>query len=77
MPVRVSLDDVLAKKKVTGRELAAKIGISETQMSLLRSGKVKGVRFETIAKICANLGCQPGDLLAYDFAEADLTPRED
>lgn len=77
MPVRVSLDDVLAEKKVTGRELAAKIGISETQMSLLRSGKVKGVRFETIAKICANLGCQPGDLLAYDFAEADLTPRED
>ena len=56
----------------TGKELVARVGISETQMSLFRSGKVRGVRFSTLSAMCAALKCRPGDLLDYDFAEADL-----
>ena len=59
----VRLDVMLARRKMTGRALAAEIGISEPNLSLLRQGRVKGVRFETLARICAALGCQPGDLL--------------
>ena len=62
-PVTVTLDAVLAKRGMTGKELAARVGISETQMSLFRSGKVRGVRFETLAKLCDALQCTPGDLL--------------
>ncbi|WP_114519935.1 helix-turn-helix transcriptional regulator [Altererythrobacter sp. ZODW24] len=61
--ITVNLDEVLANRQITGKELARRIGISETQMSLFRSGKVRGVRFETIAKMCTELECQPGDLL--------------
>jgi putative transcriptional regulator len=59
----VRLDVVLARRKMTSRALAAEIGISEPNLSLLKSGRVKGVRFETLARICAALDCQPGDLL--------------
>jgi putative transcriptional regulator len=72
MPVRVTLDVMLAKKKVRARDLAAQIGISETQMSLLRTGKVKGMRFDTLSKLCLILECQPGDLVEYDPDPADL-----
>ncbi|MDW3207429.1 MAG: helix-turn-helix transcriptional regulator [Alphaproteobacteria bacterium] len=61
----VRLDVVLAQRKMKSRELAARIGISEQNLSLLKSGKVKGVRFETLAAICRELNCQPGDLLDY------------
>ena len=54
------------------RELAAEVGISETQMSLFRSGKVKGIRFRTLAKMCAVLECGPGELLGYDYDADDL-----
>ena len=63
MRIVVRLDVMLARRKTTSRALAAEIGISETNLSLLRSGRVKGVRFETLARICAALDCQPGDLL--------------
>lgn len=59
----VRLDVILALRKMTSRDLARAVGITEQNISLLRSGKVKGVRFETLAKICAILECQPGDLL--------------
>lgn len=59
----VTLDVMLAKRKMKSKELAAIIGITEANLSLLRSGKVKGVRFETLAKICEALDCRPGDLL--------------
>lgn len=59
----VRLDVMLALRKMKSRELAAQIGITEANLSLLKSGKVKGIRFETLAKICAALECQPGDLL--------------
>jgi putative transcriptional regulator len=61
----VNLDVMLAKRKVRSKELAERIGITEANLSLLKSGKVKGVRFETLEKICAVLECQPGDLLEY------------
>lgn len=78
MPVRVTLDVMIARRKVRAKDLAARIGISETQMSLLRTGKVKGMRFETLAKLCLLLECQPGDIMGYDVDEADLkTDSED
>ncbi len=76
MPVRVTLDVMLAKKKVRARDLAAQIGLSETQMSLLRTGKVKGMRFDTLSKLCLILECQPGDLVEYDPDQADLTVED-
>jgi putative transcriptional regulator len=72
MPIRVTLDEMLARRGMKARELAAAVGISETQLSLFRSGKVKGIRFRTLAKLCAVLGCVPGDLLGYDADAADL-----
>lgn len=61
----VNLDVMLAKRKMRSKELAEIIGITEANLSLLKSSKVKGVRFETLDKICAALECQPGDLLEY------------
>jgi putative transcriptional regulator len=61
----VNLDVMLAKRKMRSKELAERIGITEANLSLLKSSKVKGVRFETLDKICAVLECQPGDLLEY------------
>ncbi|MEP9356796.1 helix-turn-helix transcriptional regulator [Xanthobacter sp. KR7-65] len=65
MPILVTLDVMLARRKVRARDLAQRIGISEVNLSLLKSGKVKGVRFETLEKICEALDCQPGDILAF------------
>jgi putative transcriptional regulator len=61
----VQLDVMLAKRKMRSKDLAQQIGITEANLSLLKSGKVKGVRFETLEKICAILDCQPGDLLEF------------
>ena len=77
MPIRVTLDEMLARRGLKARELAAEVGISETQLSLFRSGKVKGIRFRTLAKLCAVLECAPGDLLDYDHAAADLHEADD
>ncbi|MCX7899973.1 MAG: helix-turn-helix transcriptional regulator [Methylocystis sp.] len=65
MPIIVNLDVMLAKRKMRSRDLAARIGIAEQNVSLLKSGKVKGVRFDTLEKICEILDCQPGDILEY------------
>ena len=65
MGIVVNLDVVLAQRKMRSKELAAAIGITEANLSLLKSGKVRGVRFETLAKICEVLACQPGDILEY------------
>ena len=75
MPIVVNLDVMLARRKMRSRELAARIGITEQNVSVLKSGKVKGVRFETLAKICAVLDCQPGDLLEYR-PEESATQRQ-
>ena len=63
MKIVVRLDVVMAERKVKGRDLAARIGITEQNLSLLKSGKVKGVRFETLAALCHELDCRPGDIL--------------
>lgn len=69
MAIIVTLDVMLARRKMRAKELAQRIDMSETNLSLLRSGKVKGVRFDTLEKLCQELDCKPGDLL--DF-EADV-----
>lgn len=66
MPIIVNLDVMLAKRKMRSKELAERIGITEQNVSLLKSGKVKGMRFETLEKICDALDCQPGDILVYE-----------
>lgn len=73
MPMQVTLDRVLARRGVTGKEVAREVGLSETQLSLFRSGKVRGIRFSTLARLCLVLDCQPGDLLAYSPDPDDLT----
>ncbi len=74
MPIRIRFDQVLAEKGMKARQVAAAIGVSETHLSQFRSGKVRGVRFATLAQLCAVLGCQPGDLMVYEPDAADLDP---
>jgi putative transcriptional regulator len=70
MSIIVNLDVMLAKRKMRSKELAERIGITEQNVSLLKSGKVKGIRFETLEKICEALDCQPGDILEYRSEQA-------
>jgi putative transcriptional regulator len=70
MAIIVNLDVMLAKRKMRSKELAEAIGITEQNVSLLKSGKVKGIRFDTLEKICQILECQPGDILEF---KADIT----
>jgi putative transcriptional regulator len=63
MEIIVRLDVMLARRKMRSRELADLVGITEQNISLLKSGKVKGIRFDTLARICEVLDCQPGDIL--------------
>ncbi|WP_294253889.1 helix-turn-helix transcriptional regulator [uncultured Sphingomonas sp.] len=76
MPVKVTLDAALAKRGMTGKQLAEKMGLSETQLSLFRSGKVRGIRFATLAKMCAVLQCKPAELLDYDADASDLAVED-
>ena len=71
----VNLDVMLARRKMRSKELAERIGITEQNISLLKSGKVRGVRFDTLAKICEALDCQPGDLLEYRPDDEEGAPR--
>lgn len=73
MSIEVTLDMMLVRRKTSSRDLAAAIGLSETNLSLIKSGKIKGVRFSTLNAICKHLDCQPGDLLTFtaDEDEAD------
>ncbi|MGJ8626140.1 MAG: helix-turn-helix domain-containing protein [Sulfitobacter sp.] len=66
MTIHVTLDMMLVRRKTSSRELAAAIGLSETNLSLIKSGKVKGVRFATLDAICTYLECQPGDILSFE-----------
>ncbi|MDY6977840.1 MAG: helix-turn-helix transcriptional regulator [Pseudomonadota bacterium] len=71
MPVLVNLDVMMAKRKIRSKDLAQKIGITEANLSLLKSGKVKGVRFTTLEAICLHLQCQPGDILVYEDEQGE------
>ena len=70
MRIVVTLDVMLARRKMKAKDLAERVGITEANLSLLRTGKVKGVRFETLAKICEALECKPGDLLDIEEGAA-------
>lgn len=72
MPIVITMDAVLAARKLKAKQVAALIGVSETHLSLFRSGKVRGVRFSTLARLCAALDCQPGDLLTYEPGDEEL-----
>ena len=76
MPIIVRLDVMMARRKVRSNVLARAIGITEANLSLLKSGKVKGVKFETLDAICRHLDCQPGDLLEYQPDEGSDALRQ-
>lgn len=65
MEIQINLDVEMAKKKISLTQLAKRIGISITNLSLLKTGKVRAIRFSTLAAICRELDCQPGDILEY------------
>ena len=71
MPIIVNLDVMMAKRKIGLMDLAEKIGISPANLSILKNGKAKAVRFSTLEEICAALQCQPGDILEYTDAQSD------
>jgi len=66
MAIKVYLEDILKARNMTSKELCAKIGITEANLSILRSGKAKGIRFHTINRICYYLQCDVGDILKFD-----------
>lgn len=68
MPIRVTLNVMLAERNVKSKDLASYVGITEANLSLLKQGKIKGIRFETLERICDYLDCQPGDLIRYERA---------
>lgn len=70
MAIITNLDVMMAKRKVSLKELADRIGISNTNLSLLKTGKVQGIRYRTLEAICRELDCQPGDILEYRGDEA-------
>ncbi len=72
MNIRIKLDVEMAKQKISLTELSKQVGVSMTNLSLLKTGKVKGIRFNTLASICRTLNCQPGDVLEYVEDEPSL-----
>ncbi|WP_435578085.1 helix-turn-helix domain-containing protein [Gilvibacter sp.] len=66
MPIIIALDKLLAERNMTSKELAERVGITQANLSILRSGKAKAIRFSTLMAICEELECQPGDLLRYE-----------
>ena len=70
MGIDIHLDVMLARRKVKSKDLAAHVGITEQNLSLLKSGKVKGIRFATLEAICEYLDCQPGDILSWSKDDA-------
>ena len=76
MPIVVRLDVMMAKRKVRSNALARAVGITEANLSLLKSGKVKGVRFATLEAICRVLDCQPGDILEFQPDAGEEPLRE-
>lgn len=75
MPIRVDLDVMLARRKMSLSELAEQVGITLANLSILKTGKAKAVRFSTLSAICRVLQCQPADLLVYEDS-ADDAPRK-
>ena len=72
MAIKVNLGAMLSRRNVKSKDLAEYIGITEANLSLLKQGKVKGIRFDTLDAICRHLRCQPGDILAFEDETADV-----
>lgn len=66
MPIKILLDILLVEKQMTGKELSGRISITEANLSILRSGKAKAIRFSTLSAICEILDCEPGDIIKYE-----------
>ncbi|MCU0352619.1 MAG: helix-turn-helix transcriptional regulator [Cytophagales bacterium] len=77
MPIVVNLDVMMAKRKMSLNELAERVGVTNVNLSILKTGKAKGVRFETLAAICEALDCQPGDILDYERPHSGPSLREE
>ncbi len=73
MPIIVNVDIMLARRKMSSGELAEKVGITQANLSILKTGKAKAVRFSTLSALCKALDCQPGDILEYQPGEEDLS----
>ncbi|MEP3245371.1 MAG: helix-turn-helix transcriptional regulator [Sneathiella sp.] len=71
MKIIINLDVMLARRKMRLKDLAARVGVTEQALSMIKTNKVKGVRFQTLAKICDELNCQPGDILEFQKEEND------
>ena len=76
MPIRVSLDRVLLERRMSLTELADRVGVTIANLSILKTGKARAVRFSTLSALCRELDCQPGDLLVYEPGP-DETPPDD
>jgi putative transcriptional regulator len=66
MPINVTLDIMMARRKMSVTELSERVGITMANISILKNGKARAIRFDTLEKICQALDCQPGDILAYE-----------
>ncbi len=71
MKIIVKLDEVMAKRKIRLNELAAQVDITEANLSILKTGKAKAIRFSTLEALCLALNCQPGDLLEFDTSDSE------
>lgn len=76
VPIIVKLDDMLHERRMTLTELADRVGMTLANLSILKTGKARAVRFSTLEAICAALSCQPGDILRFEPAQADNHPEE-
>ena len=76
MPIVVNLDVMLARRKMRLNELADKVGITAQNLSVLKTGRAKAIRFTTLEKLCEVLDCQPGDLFAFDNSETDAAAAD-
>ena len=75
MPIVVNLDVMMAKRRMSSGELAATIGLSQANLSILKTGKARAIRFSTLEAICEALGCQPGDILEYEKENSEFGIR--
>jgi len=77
MPIRVRLDRVLLERRMSLTELADRVGVTIANLSILKTGKARAVRFSTLAALCRELDCQPGDLVAYEPGPDEDPPEDD
>ena len=75
MPIILHLDMMLVQRKIRSNELARAVGITESNLSAIKSGKIKGIRFSTLEAICHHLQCQPGDILEYVSEDSERSKR--